>query len=282
MSARVTLEPRRMWSVRASLAFGRWLLYALALSGIAVSVRDLVRPRAQVVRAQAPAPVASLEAQWLALRFARAYMTFTADPAVRERALAPFIAPGGDPDVGATPAVGQRVAWAAVAAERDLGAQRDYTVALATQTGAVRYLVVALTPAPGGGEMLAHYPALVAAPLPVRRRNARRGGACGAPRRPAGDRYRPRASQLPRGVHGEPRGRPRHRRPHRPGGAGPRNPGSAAARRPGPGSRARDRARGRSGGRPPDACLPRRRAPGRRPVGPHEHPAMNTNQGGPR
>lgn len=167
MSARVTLEPRRMWSVRASLAFGRWLLYALALSGIAVSVRDLVRPRAQVVRAQAPAPVASLEAQWLALRFARAYMTFTADPAVRERALAPFIAPGGDPDVGATPAVGQRVAWAAVAAERDLGAQRDYTVALATQTGAVRYLVVALTPAPGGGEMLAHYPALVAAPLPV-------------------------------------------------------------------------------------------------------------------
>ena len=166
MSARVTLERRRMWSVRASLAVGRWLLYALALSGIAISVRDLVRPRPPGVRASAPGPAGSLEAQWLALRFARAYMTFTADPTVRERALAPFIASGGDPDAGATPAVGQRVAWAQIAAERDLGAQRDYTVALATGSGAMRYLVVALTPAPRGGEMLAHYPALVAAPAP--------------------------------------------------------------------------------------------------------------------
>jgi hypothetical protein len=153
--------------VRASLAFGRWLLYALALSGIAVSVRDLVRPRPPGVRASARAPGASLEAQWLALRFARAYMTFTADPAVRERALAPFIASGSDADAGATPAVGQRVAWAQIAAERDLGAQRDFTVALATGAGALRYLVVALTPGPHGGERLAHYPALAAAPAPV-------------------------------------------------------------------------------------------------------------------
>ena len=167
MSARVTLERRRMWSVRASLAFGRWLLCALALAGIAVSIRDLVRPRPPVLRAPASAVPVSLEAQWLALRFARAYMTFTTDPAVRERALAPFIASGGDPDAGATPAVGQRVAWAQIAGERDLGAQRDYTVALATGAGAWRYLVVALTPAHGGGETLAHYPALVAAPVPA-------------------------------------------------------------------------------------------------------------------
>ena len=167
MSARVTLERRRMWSVRASLAFGRWLLYTLAFAGIAVSVRDLVRPRPAALRAPARARPASPGAQWLALRFARAYMTFTADPAVRERALAPFIASGGDPDAGATPAVGERVAWAQIAGERDLGAQRDYTVALATSRGALRYLVVALAPAPGGGETLAHYPSLVAAPVPA-------------------------------------------------------------------------------------------------------------------
>jgi Conjugative transposon protein TcpC len=167
MSARVVLERRRLWSVRASLALGRWLLYGLALAGIAISVRDLARPRPPGVRAPSSAPAANLEAQWFALRFARAYMTFTADPAVRERALAPFIASGGDPDAGATPAGGQRVVWAQIAAERDLGAQRDYTVAITTGTGALRYLVVALTPAPGGGETLAHYPALVAAPVPV-------------------------------------------------------------------------------------------------------------------
>jgi len=167
VSARVTLERRRLRSVRATLALSRWLLYALALSGIAVSVRDLLRPQPPRVPVSAPAPTGDLEAQWLALRFARAYLTFTADPAVRERSLAPFIAAGGDPDAGATSAAAERVAWAQIAAERDLGAERDYTVAVSTGTGAPRYLVVALAPAPGGGETLAHYPALVAAPAPI-------------------------------------------------------------------------------------------------------------------
>ena len=167
MSARVTLERRRLWSVRASLAAGRWLLYALATSGIAVSVRDLAQPRPGAAPAAAPARAADLEAQWLALRFARAYMTFTAEPSARERALAPFVAAGSDPDAGVTPSGTQHVAWTQIAAERDLGAEREYTVAVATATGALRYLAVALSPAPGGGEMLAHYPALVAAPAPV-------------------------------------------------------------------------------------------------------------------
>ena len=258
----------------------------------------VVRPGARRDRDQCPRPrsaaaagrpcaglrarAANLEAQWFALRFARAYMTFTADPAVRERALAPFIASGGDPDAGATPAGGQRVAWAQIAAERDLGAQRDYTVALATGSGALRYLVVALTPAPGGGETLAHYPALVGGAGPRPGRSARRRGT--SPTLPAGAL----ATVIDRalrnylaGSDGEPRGRPRRRRHRRPGGAGPSDPGSAATRRPAHGSRARHAARIRSCGRSAHARLPRRRAPGRRPVGGHEHRTMTTDQGGP-
>lgn len=37
--ARVTLERRRLWTVRASLVLGRWLVYALALAAIVTAVR---------------------------------------------------------------------------------------------------------------------------------------------------------------------------------------------------------------------------------------------------
>jgi hypothetical protein len=40
--ARVTLERRRLWRVRASLVLMRWLLYAVVLAGMAAAVRGAI------------------------------------------------------------------------------------------------------------------------------------------------------------------------------------------------------------------------------------------------
>ena len=57
--ARVTLERRRLWTVRASLVLGRWLVYALALAAIVTAVRAAAGPRPPARRAGAPRRKAS-------------------------------------------------------------------------------------------------------------------------------------------------------------------------------------------------------------------------------
>ena len=74
---RVTLEPRRLWSLRASLGATRWLLYVVALTGVLATARNAIAPPFQrlVVTPVPHAPDA--RAQWFALRFARAYLTWS-------------------------------------------------------------------------------------------------------------------------------------------------------------------------------------------------------------
>ena len=164
---RVTLERRRLWSLRVSLGAARWVLYAVALVGVLATARNAIAPPFQRL-VVAPAPRASdAGAQWFALRFARAYLSWSRDPSVHQRALAPFLASAVDADAGLTPAAGsaEQVRWLAIAGERDgAGGQQDYTVAADTGAGAVRYLEVAVARGSDGGEMLARYPALVDAP----------------------------------------------------------------------------------------------------------------------
>jgi hypothetical protein len=169
--AHVTIERRRLRSLRISLGATRWVLYAVALVGVASAARNAVDPpRAQ--RIPAPAPRRSDTAgEWFALSFARAYLTWSADPSTHEGFLRPFVDTVDDPDVGLAPAAGsdEQVSWVAIAGEQDQpGGVRDYTVAAATGGATVRYLSVAVSMAPGGGEDLARYPALVAAPMPAR------------------------------------------------------------------------------------------------------------------
>ena len=172
MSARVTLERRRLWSVRASRAIARWLLCALALAGIAASVRSAIAPAApRTVAVVSTRPTSDAAAQWFALQFARAYLTWTADASLRERALAPFLGAGQSAAAGAVAAPGgaEHVRSVAIADEHAgaVGNESDYTVAATVDSGAVRYLMVAVQRGPGGGEQLARYPALVGAPTPV-------------------------------------------------------------------------------------------------------------------
>jgi hypothetical protein len=168
--AHVTLEPRRLRSVRASLSATRWLLWAVALAGILATARNLIAaPHERTVVRSVSSPARSAGAQWLALSFTRAYLTWSADPSLHEQELSPFLAAGDDPDAGLRPAGGSTEAprWLAIAAERDRpGGEIDYTVAASLGGGALRDVAVALKPTPGGDYVLARYPALVAAPQP--------------------------------------------------------------------------------------------------------------------
>jgi hypothetical protein len=167
--AHVTVGRRRLRSLRISLGATRWVLYAVALVGVVSAARNAVAPpRAQRVIASGSRQ-SDAGAEWFALSFARAYLTWSSDPTVHEAALRAFVDGADDSDVGLAPATGsaEQVSWLAVAGERDgPDGVHDYTVAAGTGGGAVRYLSVGVAKAAGGEEVLARYPALVTAPTP--------------------------------------------------------------------------------------------------------------------
>ena len=149
----------------------RWVLYAVALCGVLATARTAIAPPLQRLVAVETPRTSDAGAQWLALRFVRAYLTWSGDPSVHERALAPFLGIADDPDAGMTPAVGssEQVRSLNIAGARNLpGGGQEYTVAADTGNGTVRYVEVALAHGPHGGEVLAHYPAFVAPPAPER------------------------------------------------------------------------------------------------------------------
>jgi hypothetical protein len=165
--ARVTLRSRRLSFVRASLGLTRWVLYAVALAGVIATVRDAIAPARRLLLVAAAPPTNDANAEWFALSFARAYLTWSADPSTREAALSRFLTADADPDAGFTPASGssEQVRWVAIArATVGVAGERDYTVAAGTGGDAVRYLVVSVGRRDDGTEVLLHYPALVAGP----------------------------------------------------------------------------------------------------------------------
>jgi hypothetical protein len=166
--AQVTLASRRLWSLRASLGATRWVLYLVAIVGVLATARNAIAPARARVVVTAAAPQPDPAAAWFALSFARAYLTWTSNPASHEASLAPFLGPDADPDAGLTPAAGssERVSWLAVAGERDsVAGERDYTIAAGITGGATRYLAVAVDTA--STPTLMRYPALVATPAPA-------------------------------------------------------------------------------------------------------------------
>ncbi len=168
---RVTLEPRRLWTLRLSLGATRWVLYAVALCGIAATARNAIAPPLERLVVVASAPASDPSAQWFALRFVRAYLGWTGDLSGHERGLAPFLGPAVDPDAGLAPVAGsaEQVRWLAIAGERNgAGGEQDYTVAADTGSGSVRYIEVAVARGTDGSEVLARYPAFVGGPTPGR------------------------------------------------------------------------------------------------------------------
>jgi hypothetical protein len=154
-----------------SLGATRWVLYAVALCGILATARNAIAPPRQRLVVEVGARASDPGAQWFALRFVRAYLTWSGDLSGHERGLAPFLGSADDPDAGLTPVAGsaEQVRWLAIAGERDhADGERDYTVAADTGNGTVRYVEVAVSRGADGSEVLAHYPAFVAGPTPAR------------------------------------------------------------------------------------------------------------------
>jgi hypothetical protein len=168
--AAVSIKTRPLWRIRLARDLLRYLLYALAVAGLAASARLAIAPPrgvAQNAVSAAPAPP-DLAAEGYASMFARRYLTWNAaDPQASQRALEGFAGPGMEADAGLQlpPTGEQGVEWEEVVQQREPApGQYVYTVAAQTDTAGILYLTVSVVRAANGGIALGGYPALVGAP----------------------------------------------------------------------------------------------------------------------
>jgi conjugative transposon protein TcpC len=150
----------------------RYLVLVTVVVLALLGLRDLVRPPHTGSPPRAGARV-DRPSEDFALQFVRAYLTYDATrPGARERALAPFLPEGFDPDAGFAPTSGsQAVEWAEVASDQpSVAGGRLITVAAqaSSQTQPL-YLAVGVRHHRAGGLELTGYPAFVGAPSIDRR-----------------------------------------------------------------------------------------------------------------
>ena len=170
--ASVTVSAKPLWRIRLARELPRLLLCGASVAGLLASARFVIAPP----RPPAPArgrPAVSppdLAAEGFAQLFARRYLTWEADdPEAHQRALAPFVGAGMEPDAGLQPPANgeEQVQWTEVVQERTAavdGGEHVYTVAAQTDTAGVIYLTVSVARARDGVLALAGYPAFVGAP----------------------------------------------------------------------------------------------------------------------
>jgi hypothetical protein len=147
----VTIATRPLWRMRLGRELSRYLVSAMSVAGLAVSVRYALappRPAAAPASHGTPAPP-DRAAEGYAVLFARRYLTWNAaEPQAGARALDAFIGEGMEPAVQ----------------ERDSApGEHVYTVAAQTDTAGLLYLTVTVMRT-AGGVALAGYPAFVGAP----------------------------------------------------------------------------------------------------------------------
>lgn len=146
----------------------RHLATAALLVFLALGVRATLFPPSTAAPPP-PAPTgADAPSEDFALQFARAYLSYdAADPAGRDRALAPFLSSDLAAGAGFTPSSGSReVLWVEVASDQPaLAGGRVVTVAAAvSDQNAPLYLAVTVRHDPGKPLSLVGYPSLIGAP----------------------------------------------------------------------------------------------------------------------
>jgi Conjugative transposon protein TcpC len=166
----VTITRRALWQLRLLREAPRYLLCALALAGVAASIRfTIAPPHSDVVAsdARAAVPPDAAAAAYAAL-FTRRYLTWDgAEPQASVRSLESFLGPGMEADAGLElPASGeQRAEWVEVVQAREPApGEHIYTVAAQTDSAGLLYLTVPVTRTAAGTLALAGYPAFVGAP----------------------------------------------------------------------------------------------------------------------
>jgi Conjugative transposon protein TcpC len=166
----VTITSRALWRIRLARELPRYLLCAMALAGLAASVRFVIAPveggAAATAVYQAAPP--DLAAEAYAALFVRRYLTWNAaEPQAALHALEPFLGPALEPDAGLVlpPSGEQHVEWAEVVQAREpQPAEHVYTVAAETDDSGLLYLTVPVWRTAGGTLALGGYPAFVGAP----------------------------------------------------------------------------------------------------------------------
>ena len=168
--AAVTITSRALWRIRLVRELPRYLVCAMALAGLAASVRFVLAPAAPGAGAAAVHEVSAPDraAEAFAALFVRRYLTWdAAEPQADIRALEPFLGPGLEADAGIElPASGeQHVEWVEVvqAREPQLG-EHIYTIAAQTDTSGLLYMTVPVWRTAGASLALGGYPAFVGAP----------------------------------------------------------------------------------------------------------------------
>jgi hypothetical protein len=158
-----------MWRHRAAAELRRYLVLAVALSGLAASARFALAPPRPSVIARTPASeVPDRPAEGFALLFARRYLEWRGtDPERSAEALSQFTASVLEPAAGLVPPAtgGQIVEWAGVADAREPQVGfHVYTVAAQTDSDGLVYLTVDVRRGAGGALSLWGYPAFVGPP----------------------------------------------------------------------------------------------------------------------
>lgn len=169
--ARIRLETRAFWRVRAWASLTRWVLYGVAVLGIIATARFAIAPprppAPHVPRVAVPDP----GAEGFATLFARRYMSWSAAaPAAHAAGLTQFVNAATDPDLGLGQPVdgSQHVVWAGIVQARAGGpGEHIYTVALDTGAIQLTYLSVDVVRAEDGALRLGRYPAIVGPPVIV-------------------------------------------------------------------------------------------------------------------
>jgi len=157
-----------MWAVRLSREAVRWMLWAVAIAGLAAAARFAVAPPqpAPVPGAGRARPQADRAAEGFAVLFARRYLTWSSAEAAGQT-LAAYAGAGVEPGFGfVAPSSGeQRVAWAEVVQAREPApGEHVYTVAAQTDVEGLLYLSVEVLRTGGGDLAIAGYPAFVGPP----------------------------------------------------------------------------------------------------------------------
>jgi hypothetical protein len=165
----VQSERRPLWRVRLAGALTRYVVWAVALTGVAATARFAISPpRSARVEVRVPSSDDPAAAGFAVL-FARRYLTWdSAHPEGHQQGLQGFLGDTLDPDGGFQPPASgaQRVTWAEVVQVRP-GSRQDrvFTVATETDRSGLLYLAVDVARDRGGGLRLAGYPAFVGAPM---------------------------------------------------------------------------------------------------------------------
>lgn len=165
----VTITTHPMWRMRLARELPRYLIWALALSGLAASARFAIAPpRAPRAKVAPVTPNADRAAEAYAVLFTRRYLTWNAaEPLGNSKSLQSFLGTGvaSAGEIQLPPEGTQTVEWAEVAQAREpQPGEHVYTVAAQTDPSGLLYLTVTVQRLPGGALALTSAPAFVGPP----------------------------------------------------------------------------------------------------------------------